>query len=186
MGSGLLLSELLGKEDTDALGPDVKERHSKAYADLAHLQRPFEGARDLVRAVKERGARTVLATSASPEELKRLLDVLDLDDAVDGITSAQDVDDAKPAPDLIHAALAIADASPDDAVMVGDSVWDIQAAQRAGVRCVAVLTGGASEHDLREAGAVAVYRDPAALLDDLDDSPLASTWSPQPTEGRMP
>jgi HAD superfamily hydrolase (TIGR01509 family) len=176
MGSSLLLADLLG-EAADRLGDRAKDAHARHYAALADLQRPFTGARDLVRAVSERGARTVLATSAVPDELGPLLDVLDLSDVLDGVTSDKDVEAAKPEPDLVHAALEKADVPPGRAVMVGDTGWDVEAAARAGVACVAVLTGGVSEAELREAGAAAVYRDVAALLADLDASPLALAWT---------
>lgn len=178
MGSGLLLAELLG-DAADRLGDRAKERHEHHYGTLTSvpgLQRPFDGARDLVRAVAERGARTVLATSAGPAELGELREVLDLDDVLTDITSADDVEQAKPEPDLVHAALEVAGVPPGRAVMVGDTGWDVEAAARAGVPCVAVLTGGWREAELREAGAAAVYRDAAALLADLDASPLARTW----------
>lgn len=178
MGSSLLLAELLGDEDAEALGDDVKERHTEHYAALSGLQRLLPGARELVRAVADRGAATVLATSAAPEELARLRAVLDLDDVVTAITSDQDVQDAKPAPELIEVALERAGVPAERAVMVGDAVWDVQAAARAGVPCIGLLSGGTSRDDLRAAGAVAVYDDAAALLDRLDDSPLAATWRP--------
>jgi HAD superfamily hydrolase (TIGR01509 family) len=172
MGASLLLAALLG-EDADRIGPEAKRRHTEHYADLADLQRPFPGARELVRAVADRGARAVLATSAGPDELERLLAVLDVEDVLTGITSDKDVEEAKPDPDLVLTALEVAQVASDRAVLVGDTVWDVQAAQRAGVRCVGVLSGGVSEAELRDAGAVAVHRDVAALLDDLV---LATTW----------
>jgi HAD superfamily hydrolase (TIGR01509 family) len=175
MGSSLLLAALLGDE-AEELGDEAKERHTEHYAELADLQRPFPGARELVRAVADRGARAVLATSAGPDELERLLAVLDVEDALTGITSDKDVEEAKPDPDLVLTALEVAGVEAAQAVLVGDTVWDVQAAERAGVRCVGVLSGGVSEAELRDAGAVAVYRDVAALLDGLDDSPLATTW----------
>lgn len=176
MGSSLLLAELLG-DDAERLGDQAKDAHSRHYAELAHLQRPFDGARELVRAVAERGARTVLATSAGPDELEKLRAVLDLDDVLTGITSADDVEDAKPAPDLIHAALRIADVPASRAVMVGDTGYDVEAAARAGVPCVGLLTGGVGHAELMAAGAVAVFDDPRHLLRDLDASPLAPTWT---------
>lgn len=176
MGSGLLLTELLGAEDAEGVGGAVKSSHSEHYAALGSLQRRFEGARELVLAVAGKGARTVLATSAAPAELERLREVLELDDVVTGITGDEDVEEAKPEPDLIEAALRIAEVPPDRALLVGDSVWDIESAARAGVECVAVRTGGTGEAELRDAGAIAVYDDVATLLADLDHSPLARTW----------
>jgi len=172
MGSGRLLGELLG-DDADALGDEVRERHREHYAALAGLLRPLPGARDLLRTLADRGAAVVLATSAAPEEVERLREVLDVDDLVE-ITGSQDVDEAKPEPDLVHAALDLAGVPADRAVFVGDSVWDVQAAVRAGVPCVGVLSGGTAEAELRGAGAVAVAEDVAALLRDLDRSPLAT------------
>ncbi|WP_250445223.1 HAD family hydrolase [Actinotalea sp. C106] len=177
MGSALLLEELLGAEVAEKVGTDAKERHSAIYAELGDLQRVLPGARELVHAVVERGARCVLATSAGPEELEKLEAALDLGDALTGITSAQDVENAKPAPDLVNAALGIADVEPGRAVFVGDTGYDVAAAARAGVTCVGVMTGGVGEAELREAGAAAVYTDVAALLADLDQSPLARAWT---------
>lgn len=176
MGSELLLGELLGEQADEDLIAQAKERHSARYAELAPLQRTFAEARELVRAVADRGARTVLATSADPAELERLLAILELEDVLTGTVSAKDVQDAKPEPDLVQAALDAAGVPADRAVMLGDSVWDVQAAVRAGVTCVAVLTGGTTRADLLEAGAAAVYDNTAALLEALDNSPLAATW----------
>jgi HAD superfamily hydrolase (TIGR01509 family) len=166
MGSGRLIGELLG-DDADRLGDDAKERHTARYAELAGLLRPFDGARDLVRTLADRGVRVVLSTSAAPEELEKLRATLDVDDLVQ-VTGAQDVDEAKPEPDLVHAALDLAGVPADRAVFVGDSVWDVEAAVRAGVPCIGVLSGGTSEAELRDAGAAAVVEDVAALLRDLD------------------
>lgn len=171
MGSGQLLEELLG-DDAERLGDDAKDAHSERYAELADLLRPFDGAQELVRTLAGRDTAVVLATSASPDELERLRKVLDVDDLVE-ITGAEDVDAAKPEPDLVHAALSLAGVEADRAVFVGDSVWDVQASVRAGVRCVGLLAGGTSAAELTEAGAVAVYDDVATLLRELDGSPLA-------------
>jgi HAD superfamily hydrolase (TIGR01509 family) len=172
MGSGRLIGELLG-DDADRLGDRAKDGHTERYAALADLLRPFEGARQLVRTLAERGVAVVLSTSAAPEEIEKLRAVLQVDDVVE-ITGADDVEEAKPEPDLVQAALDRAGVPADRAVFVGDSVWDVEAAGRAGVPCVGVLSGGTSEAELRDAGAVAVYADTAALLADLDGSPLAS------------
>ncbi len=170
MGSEQLLDELLG-DDAERLSGRATDEHSARYAALADLLRPFEDARELVRTLADRGTSVVLATSASPDELERLRQVLDLDDAVE-VTGADDVESAKPEPDLVHAALDLAGVDAGDAVFVGDSVWDVQAAGRAGVRCVGLLAGGTGAAELTEAGAVAVYDDAATLLRELATSPL--------------
>lgn len=177
MGSGALLTDLLGEEEAARSGGELKDRHAALYAELGSLQRVLPGARDLVRAVAGHGTATVLATSAAATELERLRELLDLDDVLTGITSDKDVREAKPAPDLVHAALHLTGVPAERAVLLGDAVWDVEAARRAGVACVGVLTGGTSEADLRAAGAVAVYRDVAAVLAGLDSSPLAATWT---------
>lgn len=125
----------------------------------------------------QRGAKVVLASSAAPDELDRLRTILDIEDTVAEFTAAQDVEAAKPEPDLVHVALQRAGVTADRAVFVGDTVWDVQAAGKAGVPCVGVLSGGISAAELTVAGAVAVYDDCRALLRELDTSPLADVWS---------
>ncbi|VTR76949.1 HAD family hydrolase [Cellulomonas hominis] len=176
MGSGRLIAELLG-DDADRLTEQVKDGHAERYAALADLLRPFDGARELVRTLAGEGVAVVLSTSAAPEEVERLRAVLDVDDVVE-ITGAEDVEEAKPEPDLVQAALERAGVGPDRAVFVGDAVWDVAAAARAGVPCVGVLSGGTSEAELREAGAVAVYPDVSALLAGWRTSPLAAVLPP--------
>ena len=176
MGSSQLLSALLG-DDADRLGEQVKQGHTDRYAEMTPLLRAFDDARDLVRAVSDRGAVTVLATSAPPEEVEHLRAVLDLDDVLDAITGGEDVEEAKPEPELVETALKKAGTSADTSVFVGDSVWDVIASARAGVPCVGLLSGGTSAAELTDAGAVAVYDDAAHLLRELDRSPLAVTWA---------
>jgi HAD superfamily hydrolase (TIGR01509 family) len=173
MGSSQLVAELLG-DDADALGQLVEKGHGEEYARRGEELRPFDGAADLVRAVAGRGAKAVLATSAVPEELERLRAVLRIDDAVAEIVSAQDVEAAKPEPDLVQVALRRAGVPASRALFVGDSVWDVEAAGRAGVGCVGVLTGGFGAAELSDAGAIAVYDDCAALLAELDASPIGA------------
>ncbi|MGW6128863.1 HAD family hydrolase [Cellulomonas sp. NPDC055163] len=173
MGSAQLLEELLGEDGDGPVGRRAKERHAEVYADLAPLLRPFTHAQDLVRELAGRGVRTVLATSAPADELRRLRATLELDDVLTAVTSDEDVESAKPEPDLVRAALDAGGVPPERAVMIGDSVWDVIAAERAGVACVGVLTGGTTEALLREAGAVAVYPDAAAVLAALGTGPFA-------------
>jgi HAD superfamily hydrolase (TIGR01509 family) len=163
MGSDELVESLCGRPR-----PELKEERAREFDALKPEIRAFPRAADLLRAVHDRGARVVLATSAEKSDLEALLAAIDADDAIDGVTSAGEVDAAKPAPDIFSVALDEAGTAPEATVVVGDTVWDIMAATRAGLRCVAVTSGGISRADLEQAGALAVYDDVAALLDDLD------------------
>ena len=166
-GSDQFVSSILGRDD-DA----VADAHSDFYGPWKHQLVAFPGAADLLRLTKKAGLSVVLATSASEDEAEHLTAAIDADDAIDIVTTKDDVDASKPDPDIVQTALNKAGLHADDAVFVGDTVWDVQAAGRAGVRCVCVLSGGISESELRDAGAIAVYRDVPQLVADFDDSPL--------------
>jgi HAD superfamily hydrolase (TIGR01509 family) len=168
-----LLDALLKSTDS-TLRKRAQDHHSKHYAQSAPRLRPFEGARELLRALADGGLTVVLATSAPESELAALRVALKIEDAVDVVTSSEDVDTAKPAPDIVQVALERAGVPASDAVMVGDSVWDMKAAIDAGVMCVGVLSGGVSADELRDAGATAVYSDVAELLAQLDSSVFSS------------
>jgi HAD superfamily hydrolase (TIGR01509 family) len=174
-GADRFVETVLGHEDND-----VSDAHTDFYGPFLHELTPFDGAADLLRATKKAGLVVVLATSASAKEAQHLRDALDGDDAIDEVTSKDDVEESKPDPDIVRTALDKAGLKAPDALFVGDTVWDVEAAKRAGLDCVAVLTGGIPEHDLRDAGAVAVYRDVRHLLDEFDDSPLADLAGRQP------
>jgi HAD superfamily hydrolase (TIGR01509 family) len=170
-GSDQLIDELVPQRDKSR--DDVLEAaHAEYYAGFYGIMKPFTCAQDLLRTVRDRGAEVVLATSASPSELQALRNALDVEDALATVTSAKDVENAKPEPDILDAALQLTDTDPQHAVMVGDTVWDVEAAKKAGVEFIAVLTGGISRQALEEAGAVAVYDDVQDLLKNLDDSPI--------------
>ena len=173
MDSEKLLDALLGDADADTRDR-ASERQSAHYASTKDRLRPFDGARELLRELASRSVTVVLATSAPETELKALRSVLEVDDAVDVVTSSEDVGTAKPAPDIVQVALARAGVGPGDAVMIGDSVWDVEAAGRAGVACIGVLSGGISVAELRDAGAAAVYSDVADLLAHIDQSRLGN------------
>jgi HAD superfamily hydrolase (TIGR01509 family) len=151
---------------------EISDVHAREVDATTDRLRRTRGAAELVRAVAGRGARTVLATSASPDSLGALRRVLDLDDVLDAVTSAEDVDRSKPHPEPVRTALDSGGVDPERAVFVGDSVWDVQAAARAGLPCVALRCGGIGPAELRDAGAVEVYDDPADLLEHLDGSAL--------------
>ena len=162
-GSGKLISWFVG----DARKAErVGELHGEYYARLQERGHPLPGAKELVASLDERGYGVWLATSAEPEELEHHLGELGAEGNIAGVVSSDEAEEAKPAPDIFGLALERAGSSPEDAVVVGDSIWDIEAAMEAGVRVVAVLTGGAfSRAELEEAGAYAVYEDCAELLE---------------------
>ena len=177
MDSGKLIERLLEPADGADVGSVsevVKNAHGRFYAAMADRLRAFAGARELLGELAARGRTVVLATSAPQHELDTLLDVLKVGDSVDVVTSGADVESAKPDPDLVEVALTRASVSAEQAVMVGDSVWDVIAASRAGVATIGVLSGGYSADELLSAGAGAVYDDIADLLTHLDDSPIGS------------
>jgi HAD superfamily hydrolase (TIGR01509 family) len=166
---GSSLIEELGSGKAD--DPDrLKALHSNFYAETIGLLRPLPGALALLDTVADLGLQVVLATSAPEDELKTLRKVLNRDDIVSAITSSGDVETAKPDPDIVCVALDRAGVGPDRAVFVGDSVWDVAAAARAGVECVCLRSGGISQAELEYAGATAVFDDPRDLMEHLGDT----------------
>jgi phosphoglycolate phosphatase-like HAD superfamily hydrolase len=117
--------------------------------------------------------KVVLATSAPQDELERLRDLLDVEDAIETVTNAEDVETAKPAPDIVQVALEKSGSAASETIFVGDTVWDVRAAADAGVACVAVQSGGIHEQALRDAGAVAVFETIRELRADLEARGLA-------------
>lgn len=168
LDSAKLLTSLVGDRDDD-WNDRAKDLHSKLYRESVHRLRPFDRAADLLRALADRDIRVVLATSAPDDELKILLDVLDAGDAVHATTSADDVQEAKPDPGILQVALERGEATPSEAIMFGDAVWDLKAAARAHIRSVGVLSGGTGGDELTDAGAFAVFDDVAAVLAGIDD-----------------
>ena len=168
MDSAKLLDELLGGS-ADELSDDAKAAHSEIYEAAAGHLRAFAHARELVAEVAHRGQRAVLATSAPESELEILRGVLKIEDDIAAVTSAEDVETAKPAPDLVQVALERAGVDAGEAIFVGDSVWDVAAALESGVACVALLSGGTGRLELLRAGAIAVYDDAADLLANYDE-----------------
>jgi HAD superfamily hydrolase (TIGR01509 family) len=172
MDSAKLLEHLLGADAAERVGDDAKELHKEYYLAASERLRTLPGARELLAALAERGHAVVLATSAPEDELEVLLEVLKADKHLHAQTSSGDVDTAKPDPDIIKSALEKASVDPAQAVMVGDSVWDVKASLRTGVQCIGLLSGGFGAEELREAGAAVIYDDVADLLEHLDESPI--------------
>ncbi|MGW2823739.1 HAD family hydrolase [Streptomyces sp. NPDC001443] len=173
LGSSDLVTRLLGEEAAGAEAEDLDDAHKTLYAQYFERLSALPGATRLLHRLADDGWTVVLATSASGEELSALRRAIDADDAITATASADDVSEGKPAPEPVERALELAGVPAEHAVFVGDTVWDMQAGSRAGVRCVALLCGGIPRTDLEEAGADAVYGDPADLLASLPKSPLA-------------
>jgi HAD superfamily hydrolase (TIGR01549 family) len=172
MGGDQLVKALGGEQVQNDKGDDIRAAESVLYRELMNEVEPLEGASGLIEDLKQRGHAVVLASSAKAHEVEHYLDLLDARELADWTTSA-DVEATKPEPDLVVAAMEKVGGG--DAVMVGDSVWDCEAAKRAGLDTIAVLTGGFSEAELREAGALAVYSSIRELRESLDETPLAAS-----------
>jgi HAD superfamily hydrolase (TIGR01549 family) len=170
MGGDQVVTALAGEGVEEERGDDVRAAEKDLYLALIGEVEPFEGARELIVALKERGHSVVLASSAKADEVDHYLDLLGARELADGWTTSADVEATKPEPDLVLAALEKAGGGA--AVMVGDTTWDCEAAGRAGVPTLAVRTGGFSEQELRDAGAAAVFESIAELGDRLDETPL--------------
>jgi HAD superfamily hydrolase (TIGR01509 family) len=169
MGSPLLMEQLIGAPDDD-----VKAVWREQFTELRGELRALPGAADLLRHLSSRGCTIVLASSSEEDDVDALLAAIDAPDAIEGVTSSGDVDEAKPDPEVFATALEVAGCGPEDAIVVGDTVWDVEAARRTGLDCVGVLTGGISAAELLQAGAVAVHRDLIELRTGIDDGPIGA------------
>src|SRR5690606_19163604 len=146
--------------------------HKALYGQYFDRLPALPGAGELLKRLHADGWQVVLATSAGGSELSALRRAIDADEATPATASADDAEQGKPSAEPVEHALGLAGVAPEGAVFVGDTVWDMKAGRRAGVRCVGLLCGGIPRADLEEAGAEAVYADPAHLLASLADSPL--------------
>ena len=168
MGADRLVAEVAGQRVEDALGDEVRSLHGEHYQTLFPLVRPLPGADDLLALLRKTGLTVVLATSGSPDEIDRALELLTAADVASALVTSAEVPSSKPAPDLVQAALDRAGSTR--AVMVGDSVWDIGAAKRAGIPAVGLRCGGFAETELLDAGATSVFDDPEDLVRRFDAS----------------
>jgi phosphoglycolate phosphatase-like HAD superfamily hydrolase len=175
MGGDQLVAAVAGRRVEERQGDSIRAAETALYADLIGEVRPFEDARRLMTALRERGHRLVLASSAKRDEVEYYLDLLEARGLADAWTSAADVDATKPEPDLV--VTAVAKVGGGDAVLVGDSTFDCEAAGRAGVPAVAILTGGFSAAELRDAGAVEVFESIGELCEHLDETPFAGSFA---------
>jgi HAD superfamily hydrolase (TIGR01509 family) len=155
MGGDQIVAALVGEEGERQHGEAIRAAEGEAYGELIGEAQAMEGASELLGELREDGCQVILSSSAKAEEIEHYLDLLDARDLVDGWTSSADVERTKPHPELIEVALEKA-AGGGPALMIGDSTWDVRAAEAAGIPTLAVLTGGFSAAELREAGAAEV------------------------------
>jgi HAD superfamily hydrolase (TIGR01509 family) len=170
MGGDQLVPALAGERFEEQHGEDVREAEKNLYGELIDEVEPMDGARELIIQIRDSDRQVVLASSAKEEEVEHYLELLDAREIVDGWTTSADVEATKPEPDLVRAALEKVDAQ--DGVMVGDTPWDVKAAQRTGIETLAVLTGGFSAAELRDAGAIVVFESVRELCGRLSATPL--------------
>jgi HAD superfamily hydrolase (TIGR01509 family) len=173
MGGDQLVAALAGDEVEERLGDSIRDAESELYRELIDEVQPMEGSRKLIEELKKAGHVVVLASSAKEWEVEHYLELLDAKELVDAWTTSADVERTKPEPDLVHAALDKA-GGEGDAMLIGDTVWDVEAAARAGIETLAVLTGGFSEAELREAGAKDVFTSVEELRRSLVETPLSA------------
>jgi HAD superfamily hydrolase (TIGR01549 family) len=171
MGGDQLVAAVAGGDVEERLGDDIRDAESELYRELIGEVQAMEGSRELIEDLRERDNTVVLASSAKEWEIEHYIDLLDAAEIVDAWTTSADVENTKPEPDLIHAALDKVDAEG-EAMLIGDTVWDVKAAKRAGVETLAVLTGGFSEQELREAGASDVFTSVEEVRKSLHETPL--------------
>lgn len=173
-GGEYILEELLTPEDVEKLGDDISNYRKKFYQEnLLSQARPFDKVKELFERLKADGLKVVLASAARKETLEHYEQLLNIEDLIDGSTSTDDVEKSKPEPDIFAAALdKIAEVDAKEVIVVGDSPYDAQAANKLSIPTVGLLGGGFSEGVLKEAGCIAIYQDPADLLTNYENSPL--------------
>jgi HAD superfamily hydrolase (TIGR01549 family) len=170
-GSDQYIPEFLTPDEIDRFGKELDDYRSDLFKkEYLSKVRPFPKVHELFQRMRDNHKRMVLASSGKKADTKYYIDLLKIDNLIDGYVSGDDADSSKPAPDIFAASLKkLGGVSPADAVTVGDARFDIQAARKAGLATIAFLCGGTSESVLREAGAVAIYRNPADFLAHCDE-----------------
>ena len=167
IGGDRLVTEVSGRAVERAVGDKVRELHATHFDHALPHVTPTEGAAEMVETMRRRGLKVVIASSGEREVTERLLSLVGVTESVHGWVAGDQVEDSKPAPDLLEVALEKSAGS--QAMVVGDTVWDVESARRSSLPCVGLLTGGVAEPALLDAGAVAVYESPARITENLDD-----------------
>ena len=182
MGGERLVSHLLGNEQEKVAG-EIAKAHDVLFATWHDVVQPLPGARGLLSWCWEHRLTTVLASSAKRRDVDAMLDVLGWPD-VDVVVSGEDADETKPDPDLVETALTRSGLSGEESVFVGDAVWDVEAARRAGMPCIGLTCGGTSATELREAGAVQTFEDTHALLEHWREQGQVGSFAPVASRSR--
>lgn len=172
MGGDKLVAHLLGDDRDAEQDADLDTAHGAIFSTFWSGLRAFDGAGELIRRCAGDGLTVVLASSAAEHELGVLRRIIDADESITAATSSTDAENSKPSPDILQAALEAGALEAQHTVFVGDSVWDVKAASALSIPSVGIASGGTSEAELREAGAVTVYKDIRALLDAFEGRPL--------------
>jgi HAD superfamily hydrolase (TIGR01549 family) len=172
MGGDQLVPALVGEEVEDEKGDDIRDTRDEIYEDLIEEVAPLAGAHELIADLLDRDLNVVLASSSPQDEIDHYLELLDARSLVDDWTTKDDVEQTKPKPDLVKAALD--KAGDGEAVMVGDTKWDVEAAAALDVPTICVMTGGWSRDELTAAGAVSVYESIDELRQRIDETPLTA------------
>lgn len=173
-GGDQLMPVFLNEQELKQIGKALEEYRARLFKEkYLGKVRPFPGVRELFLKVKANGQKLALASSAKGDELKEYERIAHIEDLVEVETSSADAERSKPHPDIFEAALERLGMRPEDAIVVGDSPYDAEAAKRAGLHTVGVRCGGFPEAALREASCIAIYDGPEDLLRHYDESPLA-------------
>jgi HAD superfamily hydrolase (TIGR01549 family) len=175
-GGDQLMPVFLSPIELKRFGAELEQYRSELFKrKFLPRVKAFPAVRQLFERIRQDGKRVALASSAKGDELKTYKKIAGIDDLIETETSSDDAERSKPYPDIFHAALAeLGDVAPDAVLVVGDTPYDAEAAGKANLRTLGLLCGGWSDNDLRKAGCVAIYRDPAELLELYDESPLAA------------
>jgi HAD superfamily hydrolase (TIGR01509 family) len=170
LGGDRFVTEVAGEDVEKQHGDVVRKAHDERFDKMIDQVKPLPGASALLDELDRRGLKVVLASSGIGSQTKRLIAIVGADEKAQDWTSSDDVDSSKPAPDLIEAAIDKVDGS--GSVVIGDAIWDIEAANAAGLYSIGLLCGGFGEDELRRSGAGLVFETPQDLLDHLDETPL--------------
>lgn len=173
-GSDKLIPHFLPQPEVDRIGDKLDKFRGKLWnSEYMDQVKPFPRVRDLFQRILADGKKIALASSAKGDELKKYKKIAGIDELVDKETSSDDVENSKPDPDIVHAALQkLHSPNPKQVVMIGDTPYDAEAARKAGVHIIGVLCGGFPEEEQRESGAEQIFRDPADILAHYDESLL--------------